>query len=202
MFISLYSKKEFSFRNSTSLTPFTFFHTQTHPSGNAAATTCQYIAKTRCSKTACPLFFLLHLGCIFALKLLKQIFQKIWKIHNSTNQTVCIKQGSCFILMTTFFEQWAACLCSSNLQKIWGKNWPAHIPFQIIATASQCSMVCAEKIKQNTVISATHTTVHPLENCTLKMLEDTYNCSEDHESKKIHEAKCKALLKAQKRERN
>lgn len=65
-----------------------------------------------------------------------------------------------------------------------------------------CSMVCAEKIKQNKVVSASHIIECPLENCTLKILEDNYNCSEDHKSKKIHEAKGKALLKAQKRVRN
>lgn len=154
--------------------------------------------KTRCSKTACSLFLLLHLSCIFAFKLLRLVFQKIWKIHNSTDQTVCIKQGSYFILMTSFFEQWAACLCSSNLHPIWGKNWPGPIPFQNIATATQCSMVCAEKIKQNKTISATHILVYPLGTCILKILEDAYNCSEDHNSNEIYEAKGKAVLKPQK----
>lgn len=49
--------------------------------------------------------FPLRLGCIFAFKLLKLFFQKIYKVHNSTDQTVCSKQDICSILITTFFVQ-------------------------------------------------------------------------------------------------
>lgn len=156
MFISLYSEKECPKWNSTSLTPFTFFNTQTHPSGNAAATTAATTWQKQVLQDSMLPLPPLTLRLNFCFQALETDFPEDLKNPQQHRSDSVYKTRQLFHTHDYFFEQWAACLCSSNLPPIWGKNWQAHIPFQIIATASQCRAVCAEKIKQNTVISAIH----------------------------------------------
>lgn len=155
---------------------FIFFHTQPHPSWNAAAI-CQDIAKKQVFKAASSLCLPFCLGCSFAFMLLKLSFQEMRKVCNSRSGSAAIKAAALYSWLSSLCNElpvYAHPKCTHNEART---GWlTSHVsPLQL---CPECTTVCAEKMK-NTVISATYIMMCPLKKCTLKILEDTYNCSED-----------------------